>query len=41
MYRIHSNKHPGGLDKIILNGRLIVSLFIAKIVPKMDDFGQF
>ena len=39
IYRIHSNKCPGGL--IILDGRLFVSIFIARIDPKVDDFAHF
>ena len=35
-----ANKRPGR-SEIILGGRLIVSIFVARINPKMDDLGHF
>ena len=41
LYHIHSNKCLGCLDKYFVWGCLFVSIFVARIDTKMDDFGIF
>ena len=41
-YRIHSNKHPGCLDQSFrVDAYLFQSIFVARINPRIDDFGHF